>query len=105
MRFFLGSDASELEKCKTKEIEELGTENMFGLGLGVLCVAWRQCDQKVSKWRSLLHIYLTPLGSLNSSPRRRDHEKAILNLTRLQHLLVYWCSDWKRAGQNLIASI
>lgn len=39
MRFFLGSDASELEKCKTKEIEELGTENMFGLGLGVLCVA------------------------------------------------------------------
>lgn len=38
MRFFLGSDASELEKCKTKEIEELGIENMFGLGLGVLCV-------------------------------------------------------------------
>lgn len=38
MRSVLSSAAAALEKCKTKEIEELGIENMFDLGLGVPCL-------------------------------------------------------------------
>lgn len=77
--FSLDSSFLVLENVRTKEIEELSTENMFSLGLGVPCVVWRQCDEWVWKWHSLLHIYLTPLISLISScPHRRDHEKVFL---------------------------
>lgn len=76
MRSVLSSAAAALEKCKTNEIEEFGTENTFDLGLGILCLVRDTVMKGFSKWRSLIHIYLIPLVSLNSSPHRRDHEKS-----------------------------